>query len=129
MSPDSHPPRVIQWAAALVAVEGAAVLAAAAVLCVATLVTPPDSYAGAASGIALGLVFGAAILRLALGLRRLEAWSRGPVVVTQLLLVPVGYTFAVNAGMPVYGVPILLVCVAVLGLLFSPGGRMAMPGR
>jgi hypothetical protein len=62
---------------------------------------------------------------LARGLARLAGWARTPVVVLQLLALPVGYSLGIQAGLLAYGAPILLAAVAVLYLLFTPEARAA----
>jgi hypothetical protein len=52
--------------------------------------------------------------------------ARSPVVLIQLLALPVGYSLGLQAGRPVAGVPILLLAVAVLVALFTPTARAAL---
>ena len=65
----------------------------------------------------------------AAGLRRVAGWARGPVIALQLFLALVGFTFAFSAQMPLIGLPILAVVVAVLYLLATPESRLAYVGR
>jgi hypothetical protein len=109
-------PRAVRLAGLLAVVEGAGVLLAAAALGVATALEPPESY-------------GRALLRIGLGIARVERWARAPVVVAQVLLVPVGYTLAVTAQLPLYGVPILALVAAEVCLLLTPEARLAFLDR
>ncbi|CAN5292181.1 hypothetical protein BH20ACT5_BH20ACT5_08110 [soil metagenome] len=116
-------------AAAAVAVEGLGLLAAGAALLVQTLRSTPDSYGRAGFAVVMAVLGGLLMLRLALGLVRLEGWVRAPVIVAQVLLWPVGYTLAVQAGLPWYGVPILLLAAAAVLALLSRPARMAFRDR
>lgn len=109
----------------MVAVEAVVILAGTAVFAVATLVGQPDSFGRAAFAVLIGLAAGAGLLRCAQALGRPEGWSRAPVIVCQLLLIPVGYTLAFQADLPAYGVPVLATCAAVLYLLLTPEARAA----
>lgn len=125
MAPETGAPRAVRLAGVVVGVEGLVLLAAAGVLAVATVLGEIDSLGRAGFGVLIGLAAGAGLLRIAVGLTRLEAWARAPAVVGQLLLAPVGYTLAFSAEQPAYGVPILALCAAELFLLFTPESRAA----
>jgi hypothetical protein len=60
------------------------------------------------------------------GLLRLRPAARTPVVVLQVLALPVGYSMAFQAGVVAYGGPILVAAVVVLYLLFTPPARAAL---
>ncbi|MEN3359561.1 MAG: hypothetical protein V7637_3543 [Mycobacteriales bacterium] len=123
--PESAPPPVVRWAAALAAAEGGALLGLGAFYAAKTAVDRPDSYGRALFGAAFALAGGALLMLLARGLVRLRGWARTPVVVLQLLALPVGYSLAFQAGLPAYGGPVLLLAVATLYLLFTPESRAA----
>jgi hypothetical protein len=71
---------------------------------------------------------GAVLVLLGRALLRIRGWARSPVIVLQLLALPVGYSLAFQAGLPVYGGPILVLAVAELYLLFTPEARAAFWG-
>ena len=122
----SGPPVPLRVAAAVVCVEAVGLLAAAAVLVAKTITGHPDSVGRALVGAALA-VFAAAVLGLcARGLVRRRSSARTPVVVLQLLALPVGYSLAFQAGRVGYGGPVLLAAVTVLYLLFTPPAREAL---
>lgn len=129
MGPQSAAPRALGLAGLVVAVQAAALLVAVAVLAAATVLGRTENLGRAGFGVLVGLAAGLAMLRIGLGLVRVEGWARAPAVVVQLLLVPVGYTLAFTARQPAYGVPILALCVAELFLLFTPEARAAFLGR
>lgn len=119
-------PRTVSAAAALVALEAAALGVTAAVLVVLALVHTTTRLWAALAIVAFA-VGGAAFLGLcARGLVRLRPSARTPVVLVQLLALPVGYSLGFQAGRPVVGTPILAVAVAVLVLLFTPAARAAL---
>jgi hypothetical protein len=119
-------PAPIRAAALLIALEVLALLAAAGVLVFKTATGHPEDAGGALIG-ALMAVAGALVLAMsARGLIHLHAAARAPVIVLQLLALPVAYSLAFQAGRVVYGGPILLVALAVLYLLFTPPARAVL---
>jgi len=84
----------------------------------------PDSVGRAWAEVVTALVAGGLILFLARELSRAALWSRGPVVVIQILTLPVGYSLAAGSGQPWYGIPLLAAAATVLYLLFTPESRL-----
>ncbi|MFN2559911.1 MAG: hypothetical protein ABR571_01265 [Jatrophihabitans sp.] len=72
------------------------------------------------------LVGAGALGLCARGLLRLRPAARTPVVVLQLLILPVSYTIAFQADQPAYGGPMLLAALAVIYLLFTPPVRAVL---
>jgi hypothetical protein len=62
---------------------------------------------------------------LAATLRRRRSWARGPAIVLQLLLVPIGYSMA-SAGMAWAGVPVIVLGLAGAAALIAPSTREAL---
>jgi hypothetical protein len=122
-------PGAVRRAALVVALEAAALTALALVLLFLTITSSPDSVGRAlAEVVYVGL--GAALLAAgAVGLWRVSAWARGPVIVLQLLLAVLGYTAAFQADRPLWGVPLLAVAALELYLLATPEARLAFLGR
>ena len=117
------PPRQLLAAVAVVWLEALALTGLAALLAVKALTGHPHSLAGALWGAALAL-FGAVVLGFcARGLRALRPASRTPVVIIQVLALPVSYSLAFQAHRVGYGAPILVVAIVVLYLLFTPPVR------
>jgi len=112
-------PRPVLAAAALVAVEGAALLVLAVVNVVLTALDDVGSVPLALAGALLLAIFGAALLLLARALRALKPPARSPVVAVQIVALPVGWTLASTNGRPEIGVPVLVLAIAVLVLLFA----------
>lgn len=122
---DSTPVSVAR-AARLVAAEGVALIVLGLALLVGgVFLGSPDSVTRALAEVLLAIVAGVAVLGLARGLGQVAGWSRAPVIVTQILAAPIGYSLAFPSGQPVIGVPILIVAAAVLYLLFTPESRLA----
>lgn len=119
-------PTQVRAAAGIVVAEALALLAAVGILAVKTATQKPDSYGRAfldmafALGGALLLAFGA------WGLLRLKPAARTPVIVMQLLALPVAYSLAFQADRMEYGGPILVAALATLYLLFTPEAREAL---
>ena len=121
----SAAPVAVRRAALVVAVEAAAAAVLAAVLLVLTLTSSPDSV-GRALAEVVYVALGAALLAAgAVGLWRVSAWARGPVIVLQLLLGVLGYTAAFQAERPLIGVPVLVLVAVELYLLATPEARLA----
>jgi hypothetical protein len=112
-------PRPVLIAAALVAVEGVALLVLAVVNVVLTALDDAGSVPLALAGAALLAIFGGALLLLARALRALRPPARSPVVAVQVVALPVGWTLTSTNGRPEIGLPVLLLAAAVLVLLFG----------
>jgi hypothetical protein len=122
-------PRSVRWAAALVGLEAAAIAVGAAVLLWLTVTGTPDSTSRAVAEVVLvaggALVLGTA----AVGLWRVSAWARGPVIVLQILLGLLAVTTVLDAQRLLIGGPVLVLVAAVLYLLATPEARLAFYER
>jgi hypothetical protein len=94
-------------------------------LLVKTILGRPTTLAGAVLAV-LALLAAAVLAMAARGLRRLRPAARTPVIVIQLLAVPVAYSLAFQAGRIEYGGPLLVVALGVLFLLFTPPARAVL---
>jgi hypothetical protein len=125
-APEDAVPGVVRAACVILALEALALTGIAAFLVYDTAAGSPHNVAGALLGAALALV-GAAVLVLgARALVRLRPAARTPVVVLQLLALPVSYSLAFQAGIVAVGGPILVAALVVLYLLFTPPARAAL---
>jgi hypothetical protein len=126
-------PMPVRVAVALVGIEALALLGTAVFVAVDSVVGHPHNAARALLGAAFALLGAVALGLAARGLLRLNPSSRSPVVVLQLLALPVGYSMAFQANLVAVGGPLLVIAVAVLYLLFTPPARAALdrepPGR
>lgn len=119
-------PKQLAAAAIIVALESLALTVVALVVLIKTLVQTPDDVAAALLEAAMALL-GAVVLALgARGLARQNPGARSPVVVLQLLALPIGYSLGFQAGRMGYGAPILIAALATLYLLFTPPARRAL---
>jgi len=119
-------PSGVRAAAVLVLAEAAALAVTALVLLVLAFVHTSTRLWAAVAIVGFAL-FGAAVLAVcARGLLLLRPAARSPVILVQLLAVPVGYSLGIQAGRPLVGAPILLAAIAVLVLLLLPSSRQAL---
>lgn len=126
MNVDVRAPGQLRAAAVIIGLEAAGLLVAAGVLLTKIVFGNPDDVVSALLETGLAL-FGAVLLAVAArGLLRLRPSARPPVIVLQLLAVPVGYSLAFQAGLVGYGGPILIAALSVLYLLFTPPVRDAL---
>ena len=127
--PGPEAPQAVLWAALVAAVEAALLLGGALVLLWLTLTSDPDSVGRALAEVVYVAIFGVALAAASVGLRRVSAWSRGPVVVLQLLLGLFGYSTAFPGGQPLLGIPLIVLALAELYLLATPEARLAFSER
>ena len=119
-------PVPIRVAAVILGIEALGLTGLGLFEIVSTITGHPDSVARALLGALLALLAALAVLFGARGLLRLRASARSPMVVLQLLAIPVSYSLAFQAGRVEYGGPILVAALAVLYLLFTPPAREAL---
>ncbi|MFJ7148498.1 hypothetical protein ACIQVT_09890 [Streptomyces sp. NPDC100445] len=134
-APATEPrPRRLTYAAALAALEGAALVGGGLWVVVRALTGDPD---GRQQAVTLGItlvVLALLPLLAARGLLLRRGWSRGPAVITQLMALPVAYNLlqADSMAIPV-GIALAVVAVAALVLLVNSETTRALgikgPGR
>ncbi|MGN6608846.1 MAG: hypothetical protein ACTHMS_17775 [Jatrophihabitans sp.] len=123
---DGPAPGPLRAAALIVLLEALALLGVAGFLVVNTIVGSPSKVSAALLE-AAGALAGAAVLAAgARGLLRQRPASRSPVVVLQIIALPVAYSLGIQAHRIAYGGPILVAAIAVLYLLFTPPARAAL---
>ncbi len=128
-SPPAEPdraPETVRFAALVVFAQAAALAVITVVLLVLAAVHSSQRL-WAALAIAAFALLGALICYLCgRGLLGLRPSARSPIVLLELLALPVGFSLGVQAGRPLAGVPVLVSAVAVLLLLFTPTARAAL---
>lgn len=127
--PEQEKPRApgtVRLAALLVAVEGAALIVLAGVEAVSALVSDVASVTLALVTAAFAAGGGALLLWLARSIAALHKWARSPLVVLQLIALPIGYNLINPSGRPELGVPVLVLAVATLVLLGTADARAAL---
>jgi hypothetical protein len=103
----------------VVAAEGVALIGLALIEAVSTVVSGASSVALALATAALAAGTGALLLWLARALVQLRRAARTPVVVLQLIALPIGWNLIGASGRPELGLPVVLLAAAVLALLFG----------
>jgi peptidoglycan/LPS O-acetylase OafA/YrhL len=113
-------PTTVRQAAVLVALEGAAGLAAAVFYVVSGFGGADEPGLNKFGTAAWFAVIGAGVLAAGWALWTGRRWGRGLAVFAQLLLLPVAYYLAVGSAQWLYGIPVAGVALVTLVLLFSP---------
>jgi hypothetical protein len=122
-------PAQLRAATVVVGLEALALFVAAIVLLVKTVTQSAENVTAALLESAMALLGALVLFFGAKGLLALRQSARTPVVVLQLLALPVGYSLGFQAGRMIYGGPILVAAVATLYLLFTPPVRAALEHR
>ena len=112
-------PAPVRAAAALVAVEGVALVGLGIAEVISTIVSEAASVSLALTTAAVAAAGGALLFWLSRALRELRKPARSPVAAIQLVALPVGWTLTSTNGRPELGVPILLLAAGVLLGLFG----------
>jgi hypothetical protein len=73
----------------------------------------------------LALVLAVVLAALAWQLNRRRAWARAPVVVLELLFLPIGY-YLIQIGFGWVGIPVIFVAAGCIALLIAPASRTAL---
>jgi hypothetical protein len=115
----------LRIAVALIALESLGLLAAALIVVIKAATETSHSLAGALLLAAVALCGVAMLALCARGLLRLSPASRTPVLVIEVLAVPVAWDLF-SSGKDYYGGPILVAALAVLYLLFTPPVRAVL---
>lgn len=119
-------PAALRVVVVLLWMESLALVGAGALLIIKTITGRPADLARALLGAALALVAAATLAYGARALRQLRPAGQSPIMVLQLLALPVGYNLAFDAGQLAYGAPVMVVALVVLFLLFSPPVRAVL---
>jgi hypothetical protein len=115
----------VRQAALVTAAEGAVLIGFAGYVAIAAAVSTPDRLASALALAGFAAAGGVLLGTLARSLAGLRAWARSPVVVLQIVFLPVGVTL-LRDGRGVVGAGVLLLAGAVLYLLFTPDSRAGL---
>lgn len=108
--------RPLRAGVALLAVEGLALLASGLWLGVRSLGDDVSDRAGGETGAIVAILVGVGVLFLARAVMARRRWPRSPVIVLQVLFLPVGVGL-LQSGRPGYGVPVILIPLATLIVL------------
>jgi hypothetical protein len=121
-------PATLNWAIVLLAVETVGVAAAAVFLVYEDATATAVYRRGAWSITGLAVAMAALLALLCWALVRRRGWARGPAIVLELMLLPIGY-YMIRGGVPWLGVPVLLLGLFGAGLLLTPSSREALGVR
>ncbi|MEU6991846.1 hypothetical protein ABZ953_14460 [Streptomyces sp. NPDC046465] len=127
-SPEPGPrPVRVTAAAALVALEGLALLAGGVYMLAMGLAGSPDDARQAETGGITLIVLALLPLLAARGLMKLRRWSRGPAIITQIMALPVSWQMlqADSVAIPA-GIALAVAAVASLVLLINPATTEAL---
>ena len=119
-------PGPVRGAVVIVLLEALALTGATVFLLADTAFGTPSDLARALVTAVLAAAGAALLVLAARGLWHLRPAARTPVVVLQILALPVAYSLAFQAHRVAYGGPILVAALAVLYLLFTPPARAAL---
>lgn len=122
-------PAAVRRAALVVGLEAVLLLGGALVLLYLTFTSEAQSVSNAVAEVVYVALFGGAMAAAAVGLWRMSAWARGPVIVLQLILAALGYETIANADRPEIGIPVLVLVAVELYLLATPEARLAFYER
>ena len=118
-------PATLVIAVALLAAEGIALLALGVVVGVASLAGHPTDRTASLIEAVFAIAIGALLGLLGYWLLRGHRAARGPAVVLELMLLPVGY-YMIQAGVVWAGVLAIALGLAVCGLLIAPATRQSL---
>ncbi|MEU5597152.1 hypothetical protein [Streptomyces sp. NPDC020298] len=131
---DGPRPRRLTYAAALAALEGAALVVGGVWTLVLGITGDPDDRQQAVTLAITLIVLALLPLLAARGLLLRRGWSRGPAVITQIMALPVAYSLlqADSLAIPA-GIALAAVALTALVLLLNPATTRALgikgPGR
>lgn len=115
----------LRWAVRVLAVEAVALTALAIYVAWATLARSTTSKQGAGALLALIIIGVLIVVGLSRALSNLKTWARGPAIVLELLLLPIGYTM-ISGGLAYVGIPVMLIGLVGACLLLAPATRTAL---
>jgi hypothetical protein len=115
----------LRWAVRLLVVQTVALVGVTAFLGYADATATASSARGAAGLTAYSGLMAALFGLLAWALHRRRAWARGPAIVLEMLLIPIGY-YMTTGGLPWLGLPVIAFGLVGAGMLLAPSTREAL---
>jgi hypothetical protein len=110
---------------ALLGLEAVGLLAVMALLIYADMTAPSVGVSSAVGITAFAGLFAVLLAALAWALWRRRAWARGPAIVLELLMLPIGYSM-ISSGLVWLGIPVMLLGLCGAGALLAPATRAAL---
>jgi hypothetical protein len=121
-------PATLRWAVVLLGVQAVGLVLLVALLVYADVRSTSNSVSGAVGLTIFAVLIAALFGLLVWALAGRRAWARGPAIVLELLLLPVGYSL-ITSGLAAIGIPVLVLAGATAALLLSPSTRAALGAR
>jgi hypothetical protein len=128
MPPESVLPASLRWGIRLVIGEAVALTAVVLLLIYEAVTTPAGTAHGALAVTLYAALMAAGFALLGWSLRRRRAWARGPAIVLNMLLLPIGYSM-LSVGLGWLGIPVMLLGLCGAGTLLAPATRAALGMR
>ncbi|MFD0884256.1 hypothetical protein ACFQ08_06790 [Streptosporangium algeriense] len=121
-------PFTLTVAAAVMALEGVVTVLLGGYVGVETVIGQPSDVVSSAFVAGFGILLGAGLLWVGLGMLRTERWARSPGVLAQIFAVVVGVTL-IQSDQRTIGIPLITVAVIGLVALLSPPTTQALYGE
>jgi hypothetical protein len=118
-------PSTLRWAIWLLFAEGAGLVALAVFLVVVAFTGTSQSATSAVALVIFTLLMAVFLAGLGYALTRRRRWARGPALVLQLLLLPIGYS-NVTSGIKALGIVMIVIGLAGCATLLAPATSAAL---
>ncbi|MGA8116547.1 MAG: hypothetical protein WCA46_23060 [Actinocatenispora sp.] len=118
-------PSTLKTAIGLLWAQGVALLALGIWLAVASLVGHPTERGASITEAVIAVVLAVLLGSLGWWLAQGRSWARGPAIVLQLMLLPVGY-FMITGGVAWAGVLVIALGLGTAALLIAPASRESL---
>jgi hypothetical protein len=115
----------LRWAIWLLLVEAAGIVVASGWLVYWAITQPRVGAESTVVSVGFPFALAVVIALLSWQLRRRQAWARGPAIVLEMLLIPIGF-YMIGGGVPWLGAPVLVLGLVGAGLLLAPSSREAL---
>jgi hypothetical protein len=126
MADESEPAATsLRWAVRLLIVEAAALGVVTVWLIYELATTTATSVRGAVLVTVYAGLMAALFGLLGRALHRRRAWARGPAIVLELLLIPIGY-YMTTGGVAWLGLPVIAFGLVGAGMLLAPSTRASL---
>jgi hypothetical protein len=122
---DTPVPATLRWAVWVLFVEAVGVAVVTGFLIYDALTRTASNRGGAAGAVIFPVLLAVLFALLGWQLRRRRGWARGPAIVLELLMLPVGY-YMISGGAGWVGVPVMALGLLGAGLLLAPSSREAL---
>jgi hypothetical protein len=123
MAEETNSAPTLRWAVRLLIVEAVALAAVTGWLVYEVAIT--TNVRGAVGVTVYAGVMAALFGLLGWALHRRRAWARGPAIVLQMLLIPIGY-YMTTGGVAWLGLPVIAFGLVGAGVLLAPSTRATL---